>query len=260
MSEQIFDIGDIELVQSVKDMLDTKGWWLLKGYPVDTKSVKDLEKELTQICSAIGKPVAHDAEGAIVWNIKAAATAKGSVITYSQHSHEADLHTDSQYSDYPEDYFSLLTLEKAKCGGGQSYILTLEDIIDELHQTADGREAYTVLSTTYFPFIVPNVFKKNKESDVPEIVFGKIITNDNEIRFRVDTIQKALEHDPSFCTKEQIKAFSILVKLVRETRRTIKFHLEKGDLVIINNKKTLHGRSSFTDADRHLLRVRMNKI
>jgi hypothetical protein len=40
--------------------------------------------------------------------------------TYSEHSHEAELHTDGQFIHYPEDYFSLLTLKKADCGGGVS--------------------------------------------------------------------------------------------------------------------------------------------
>jgi len=35
--------------------------------------------------------------------------------------------------------------------------------------------------------------------------------------------------------------------------------LQPKDLIFINNKTMLHGRGQFTDADRHLLRIRMNK-
>jgi len=101
-------------------------------------------------------------------------------------------------------------------------------------------------------------YSEHNESDTPEIVFGPILEQD-EIRFRVDTVEKALEVNPKLCTDRQLWAFQYLVKLVRSTNRTKKFFLEDGDLVIINNKTTLHGRSSFTDANRHLLRVRMNK-
>ena len=151
-----------------------------------------------------------------------------------------------------------MTLSKAKCGGGLSYILTLADIMAELEETEEGKEVIRVFKTTKYPFIVPNVFKRGNE-DKPEFVFGEILKN-NEIRFRVDTIQKAINYNSDFCTEKQIWAFNYFVDYVRKTEKTKKFYLENHDLVLINNKTTLHGRSSFTDYDRHLLRIRMNKF
>jgi len=169
-----------------------------------------------------------------------------------------NLEITKEYSSYPEDYFGLLTLSKAKCGGGLSYILTLADIMAELEETEEGKEVIRVFKTTKYPFIVPNVFKRGNE-DKPEFVFGEILKN-NEIRFRVDTIQKAINYNSDFCTEKQIWAFNYFVDYVRKTEKTKKFYLENHDLVLINNKTTLHGRSSFTDYDRHLLRIRMNKF
>ena len=109
-----------------------------------------------------------------------------------------------------------------------------------------------------FPFVVPNVFKKHSSKKV-EYVLGTILTG-AEIRYRTDTIQKALDYHPSICTPRQVTAFHYLRDLVRNSAYTHKFFLEKGDLFLINNKTTLHGRGSFTDNERHLLRIRMNKI
>ena len=128
----------------------------------------------------------------------------------------------------------------------------------ELEETEEGKEVIRVFKTTKYPFIVPNVFKRGNE-DKPEFVFGEILKN-NEIRFRVDTIQKAINYNSDFCTEKQIWAFNYFVDYVRKTEKTKKFYLENHDLVLINNKTTLHGRSSFTDYDRHLLRIRMNKF
>jgi len=244
--------------EEILQALETTGWWLAKNQNVRDQSTEDIGKDLVEICKMIGVPVSHDNQDTLVWSIKPTPHSSGKVITYSEHNHEADLHTDSQYSDYPEDYFALLTLQKACCGGGMSYILRLEDILAELRSTPDGKQAEDLLRNTKYPFIVPQVFMKEPESDTPEIVFGPILEQD-EIRFRVDTVEKALEVNPKLCTDRQLWAFQYLVKLVRSTNRTKKFFLEDGDLVIINNKTTLHGRSSFTDANRHLLRVRMNK-
>jgi len=248
------------LIVKLKEELDTTGYVLIQNYDIDFDNLDKTKKDYLHLCEQLGNPISHDTKNSIIWDIKSkpASSKNEGVITYSEHNHEADLHTDSQYSSYPEDYFGLLTLNKAKCGGGLSYILTLSDIMLELNETEEGREIIRIFKTTKYPFIVPNVFKRGNESE-PEFVFGKILEN-GEIRFRVDTIQKALNYNSDFCTDEQIYAFNYFVDFVRKTEKTKKFFLENNDLVLINNKTTLHGRSSFTDYDRHLLRIRMNKF
>lgn len=247
-------------VRTLKNELDNTGFALVHNYPINYLNLDETKEDYLRLCEKLGKPISHDTKNSIIWDIKTNPTSgkNGGVITYSEHNHEADLHTDSQYSEYPEDYFGLLTLHKADCGGGLSYILTFADIIEELEASEEGRKALEIFQTTDFPFIVPNVFKRQGNTE-PEFVFGRII-KDGEIRFRVDTIQKALDYNPDFCTAAQTAAFHLLVNLVRTTKKTKKFFLEDNDLVMINNKTTLHGRGSFTDYKRHLLRIRMNKF
>lgn len=245
-----------ELSKKILSALNSTGFIVIKNFEI-TDNLEETKKNLLDINNLVGTPIGHDANNKIIWDIKSNSTSKSFIKTYSEHSHEAELHTDSQYSHYPEDYFSLLTLKKADCGGGISYILTLEDILEELRTLENAKEVEKVLRETDFPFIVPNVFKKTK-SDVPEYNFGPIL-RENEIRFRVDTFEKAIASDDSLCTKEQIDAYKELKKLVLNSAKTKKFYLENNDLVFLNNKTTLHGRSLFTDEQRHLLRIRMNK-
>ena len=243
----------------IKYGLEEKGYCLIKNYPLGKLEIENVKKAFLAFCKEIAQPIGHDKKDTLVWDIKSRplSSDQNGVITYSEHNHEADLHTDSQYSACPEDYFSLLTLEKAKCGGGMSYLLSVDDIIYELDRSQKGKEVLEIIQTTTYPFIIPNVFKKNTGTQ-PEFNSGYIL-KDGKMRFRVDTIQKALDFDYSMCTPEQIEAFNFLVELVRNTQYTERFFLEKGDLIFINNKTTLHGRGGFTDFDRHLLRVRMNK-
>jgi len=246
------------LAQRISNALNDSGWILIPDYEPALKGV-ELEKAYLALCEEVGIPIGHDREGTIIWDIKSrgAGGDGNKVITYSEHNHEADLHTDSQYSEYPEDYFGLLTLHKARCGGGASYLLSLEDLLRELASTPAGREAIEVLQTTNYPFIVPNVFRK-KTGDEPEFNFGPVL-REGEIRFRIDTFEKALAVAPGLCTPRQLSAFNILKEYVRSSPSTKTFFLEDRDLIFINNKTMLHGRGSFTDADRHLLRIRMNK-
>jgi len=249
----------MELGLHIRSALDSTGWILISNF-TEKLGGADVEKAFLSLCKVIGNPIAHDRVGTIVWDIKTREKGEdgSGVITYSEHNHEADLHTDSQYSKYPEDYFGLLTLKRASCGGGASYLLSLKEILKQLRSTADGRIHVNTLSNTKYPFIVPNVFRLG-EGAQPEFNYGPIL-RDSEIRFRIDTFEKALLAAPEICTVEQIEAFEYLKNLIRTTKSTQTFFLETGDLLFINNKTMLHGRSSFNDPGRHLLRIRMNKV
>lgn len=247
-----------DLPETIASALETTGWFLLTNFCPDL-SGEALNDAYLSLCAKVGVPIGHDRQGTLIWDIKSRDANKGpnAVVTYSEHNHEADLHTDSQYSSYPEDYFTLLSLKRASCGGGESSLLSLEDILAEMQETSAGREALSVLSSTDYPFIIPNVFRKNKQEGV-EINFGPVFNN-GQIRFRIDTMEKALAHDPSLCTERQLNSFNFLKNLVRNTTRINRFFLNDRDLIFINNKTMLHGRGSFTDSERHLLRIRMNK-
>jgi alpha-ketoglutarate-dependent taurine dioxygenase len=245
------------LVELIISSLKSAGYILVKNFDVDTSNVEECRKKFLEISEQIGKPIPHDANNTIIWDIKSNPNSKSFVKTYSEHSHEAQLHTDSQYSFYPEDYFGLLTIKKAECGGGLSYILTLKDILEELRSLPDGKEIEHILRTTDYPFIVPNVFKKNN-LDEHEFNFGPIL-RENEIRFRIDTFEKALVYNNNLCTKKQIQAYEVLKQIILDTKKTKSFYLEEKDLIFLNNKTLLHGRSMFTDQKRHLLRIRLNK-
>ncbi|MEL7146544.1 MAG: TauD/TfdA family dioxygenase [Bacteroidota bacterium] len=246
------------LSEVISRELDTIGYVIVKNFDADVMNKAECDEKFLKISQLIGNPIPHDNNNSIIWDIKANPASKGLVKTYSEHSHEAELHTDSQYSYYPEDYFGLLTLKKASCGGGISYLLSLQEILSELRDfDKDGSIEHT-LRTKDFPFIVPDVFKK-KSGENKEFNFGPIL-RDNEIRFRVDTFEKAIQERPDLCAPEQIQAYKALKSIIINSAAMRKFFLNEHDLIFINNKTMLHGRSQFTDNTRHLLRIRLNKF
>ena len=241
---------------AAKSIFD-EGYIIFRNFPFDLNDLDKTKKVFTELCELIGTPISHDKNNAIVWDIKNTRQSSSLIKTYSEHSHEAPLHTDSQYSYYPEDMFGLLTLVKASCGGGSSYLLSLKDILLRLNALPNGEEVIRILSTSDFPFIVPNVFKKD-DSKKHEFNFGPIL-RDNEIRFRIDTFEKALLYDSSMCSEEQLMAYQKLKTIITNQAYITELFLEPGDLFFVNNKTMLHGRSKFEDSNRHLLRIRMNK-
>ncbi len=248
---------DCVLAAEIKNELDGPGYVVVRNFNIDPENLEDCRSKYLEIAKKVGTPVAHDASNSIIWDIRANPGSKSFVKTYSEHSHEAEMHTDSQYSSYPEDYFGLLTLKPADCGGGESYLLSLDQVLESLREASDASRVEHTLRNTDFPFIVPNVFKKNS-GDEFEFNFGPVL-RDNEIRFRVDTFEKALKARPDLCTEEQVRAFEILKNVILNNTKTLAFHLQAKDLIFINNKTMLHGRSEFKDQSRHLLRIRLNR-
>jgi alpha-ketoglutarate-dependent taurine dioxygenase len=245
-----------EIAEVARKSIFEQGYIIFRNYPFDLKELDKTSERYIELCELIGVPISHDKKNSIVWDIKSNPKSSSFIKTYSEHSHEAALHTDSQYSFYPEDMFGLLTLIKAKCGGGMSFLLSLKDILERLKALPNGEEVIRILSSTDFPFIVPNVFKKD-DSKEHEFNFGPIL-RENEIRFRIDTFEKALIYDSTMCSEEQMMAYKELKTIITNQSLITELFLEPGDLIFINNKTMLHGRSEFEDSDRHLLRIRMN--
>lgn len=245
-----------ELAAYSMDQLNSTGYLILRNFDVDEKNVVDAGEKFLQFSQLLGEPISHDTKNSIIWDIKTNPSSKSQIKTYSEHSSEAEMHTDSQYSDKPEHYFGLLTLHKADCGGGESMLLSLEDILLELRKVdVDGKHE-TVLRDTRFPFIVPNVFRKIGEAKA-EYNFGPIL-RDNEIRFRVDTFEKAILASPDLCSEEQLNAYRVLKDIVLNSKFIKTLYLEARDLILMNNRTMLHGRTEFSDNKRHLLRIRFN--
>lgn len=243
------------LASSLINELNTNGYVLLRNYPIDYDHP---EETILNLSSRVGTPISHDKIGTLVWDVKQNIDSRSNIKTYSEHNHEALLHTDSQYSFYPEDYFSLLCLKKATCGGGLSYLLTLKDILEDLDALPNGEKIKDVLYTQEFPFVVPSVFSKQGETGY-EFNFGPIL-RENEIRFRVDILEKALDLNPDYKTPDRMEAYQALKDIILNSPKTLSFHMENDEILFINNKTALHGRSAFQDSHRHLLRVRMNKF
>ena len=88
-------IDQSDLVDFVKENLDSYGCVLLKEYPVDINCLQSTSKKYQDFCELIGQPVSHDENNSIVWDIKKAAQSESAVQTYSEHDGEAELHTEA---------------------------------------------------------------------------------------------------------------------------------------------------------------------
>jgi alpha-ketoglutarate-dependent taurine dioxygenase len=217
-----------------------------------------IKQKLLDFCKLLGSPILHSPKpDSYVWDIKTVKNTKSNFVTHSELAAEAELHTDSAFSDNPEDYFCLYSIKKADCNGGESLLLSMEDLLNELRKTEEGLKAEKQLRTKKYPFAVPSVFKEGHKSQDENLYAKDYILKEDSIRFRSDVIQRSLNIDPQLIDDDQYKALDVLQNIVDHSKGLKRLMLEVGDLIIINNKTMLHGRTAFEDSDRHLLRVRM---
>lgn len=247
-----------ELVGLIQEDLRRNGFALLKDMPFDTQDIEKTKAQFLSFCQQLGEPIPHNhSADSLVWSIRSMPYSESKFVTHSERNSEAELHTDSAFSENPEDFFCLFVVTKAECGGGESLLLSASNLLKEIRKSPDGERFEHLLRTKNYPFLIPTVFRKNLEAEI-EFNAGPILVG-NTIRYRSDVIERCLEVDPSLFDDGMIEALEFMRSAVNSSESTLSGTLETRDLVILHNKTMLHGRSAFTDENRHLLRVRMRE-
>lgn len=174
--------------------------------------------------------------------------------TFSQSLGEAAFHTDTQYFASPEEYFGLFCINADTPDKGTSEFISAAAIA-EAYKAEYGEMGFSVLSRP-FPFKVPSVFTETGSDKDVEIIWAPIFTKDTNIRYRKDTIKAAIDAANIDLDDAGIEALERVEDVIRGIE-PIRYHLQPGDAVLVNNLKLLHARSAFDDPDRFLYRVRM---
>jgi len=234
-------------------ILLTKVW--LDAYNTDTRAAV-----LYALSLFIGSPTPTDkVDRQVVWDIKTlgASMAPGHKPTFSEHDDEAKLHTDTQYYPNPERYMMLYANQTAKCGGGVSSFRDVNSITQALEQSQQGRWALKILSEQALPFRVPMSFTKDGKQGTKEFTYAPVFSDSPKIRYRQDTLKQGFNCHPEQQTEQINQALAILDQELARTEAQTCLLLQPDALLIMNNHECLHGRTAFTDQNRHAFRVRI---
>lgn len=203
----------------------------------------------------LGTPTATEPrERRVLWDVKVRAATTGQFATFSETDEEAEFHTDSAFQPDPEPIFFLYVVQAACCGGGMSYFANGRRIRDRLMQTSSGRDTLHILCRTRVPFHIPPAF--SHDPDIAEYSAGTVFGDRPLIRFRRDVILRALDANPA-PENSEIRDAVNLVADVAFSLKTTDLKLPTDSVVFVDNHNGLHGRSRFSDAERHLIRVRV---
>jgi len=193
----------------------------------------------------------------VAWDVRARQDVQSKFVTFSERTGTADMHTDSSFYPMPEEQFLLYVVSSARCNGGESLLIDVEDIIAELERTEEGRAAYALLRHAQVPFRVPSVYAAHDEQI--ELFYAPVFHEDGlAMRWRYDSIEKGLAARPDLATPELVAALTLLNGIVEIHAPRFCRQLPDDTLLWADNHRTLHGRAMYTDPGRHLIRIRVS--
>ena len=165
--------------------------------------------------------------------------------TYSEISGPAAFHTDSQYHSSPERFF-VLACQTPALEGGDNLLIGVEDALEVAREVL-GAEAVVRLKQSVWRWTVPKVFQSENTPAVspPSPIFRE----DGTIRFRIDNI--VCENSADF---RLAKSFE---QALDSSPRAERVRLQAGDVLLCDNWRALHARTSFCDMNRVLYRARL---
>ncbi len=200
------------------------------------------QQALQEIVSAIGVAQIHDLHGTSVWDVRYDDRVDQEKGTRSLTTREFPIHTDGSFESPPPAYVALLCIEEDKFGGGETLFVDSSDILPGLSETTKQ-----TLRTERFKLKIPQEFHKGEDyKETP------LLDATGRLRFRRDIIQ--LDE----LTPHMVQAVEELDTLINSDVHTQPLMIRKGEIVIFDNSRYLHGRRKVKDNRRHLKRMWFN--
>ena len=235
-----------------RELVDGRGFWLLRGLPLERMTERDAAFAYWGIGLHLGMPVSQNARGHLLGHVtdegvefKRNNGARG----YQTRLH-LPFHTDSS------EAVGLLCLQPAKSGGASSVASTTSVYNEVLRRRPD-------LAYLWF---ADWLFDRRNEEQPGEAPFyrTRLAHWDGQhlaVRYVRPFLESAQRHDavPPHTT-EQTEFLDLVDEIANEPGVALKMDFRPGDMQFISNDKTFHSRTAYEDYDdperkRHLLRL-----
>jgi alpha-ketoglutarate-dependent taurine dioxygenase len=231
-------------VRLAKAALHRRGWAVLRDLPFLAAGRAD-ERAVLAIASAFGIPSGRDG-GCHVWPVRPDPRGEGD--TFSTRSGAAGFHTDAQYHRVPESFVCLFTVRPARTGG-LTRVLSVGDATGTLRARADGERLLRSLAEPVWRWRMPHSLGGCGDAG-GDPGGAPVLPGDGTMRWRGDNLAAGT---PS----AQRSVVPAVEQCLDTAQGAQTLALRPGDVVIVDNKRALHGRTAFDDPQRLLLRVRL---
>ncbi len=204
--------------------------------------------------SGLFVPVPQSRTDKMIVNVKTEGSSNNQPVTkYHKTSDGFHFHTDGTYKEgLPPRYIAMACVAQADAGG-DSFLIDIPSLLSEIAQKPDF---YDILSNFSF------CFKSTWHDDEGTVLYKKVLElNADGSLERINYFRNVIEGGHRLAnqplTTEQTAALNYLDMLFFKHISDIRFQLKAGDMLIVDNHKTIHGRMPFKEQNhqRHLLRM-----
>ena len=232
-----FDIDSAK--QQIITEMTKKGYSVIKGVPIEENN-----ETFLKLATMIGKPIAHNSK---VKEIVREITPRDGPMPLENYPH-----TDSPHWPQPNDAIVLQCKVEDQHRDVFSRIVLIDDVLDELN---DSPGFVNNLREKKIPFILSPDFGSKG------VQFQPILTKDkfhNHVRFcRVDTIN-CVKDGLAVMNSEQLQEIEDFEKIIDSIGEKTQFAFHKGDVLIFDNKRTLHSKTETSpDTVRTLKKIKL---
>lgn len=144
------------------------------------------------------------------------------------------LHTDTADWDPPVRVISMVCARPDPRGGGRSLVIDVESIRDEVSLRL-GTETLRLLQSETVPWQLAPYRGGG--------IVWRTILNGNSICWRRYSINRSLDAAGAELSSSMEEALDAFENVLAETSRTIEFSMRSGDLLFVDNWRTLHART-----------------
>jgi hypothetical protein len=242
VSMQDFDLSAIsdDMTRLVNGLKHDRGLLIVRGFPIAKYTIPDMETIFWGFGLHFGSPVSQSVLGDRLGHVIDATDVDPDARGYRNHD-ELSLHTDFA------DVVAFMCMRKAKSGGTSWFSSALgvhnellasdPDLLEILYRGfpwfRSGEHAYGSESIT--PWRVP-VF-----SECEGLVSCRYV--------RDYICEGAAQDGGTTLTENEVQAIDAFDRASHREGTPVKFQLEPGEAVFINNLTVLHARTSYTDHD-----------
>jgi alpha-ketoglutarate-dependent taurine dioxygenase len=223
------------------------------------RDIDDKRKGVFALAVLLGDPTANIPLDMVLWDVKNRGDESTGHTSFSENDREAQYHTDNGSLPVPEHFFFLYSVQAARCGGGVSLLRDGRVLKKQLEETPEGRAAIQILTETDLPRRIPKAFHAYSDVSPDGYLYAPVLSDEPMWRWRQGGIRRGIAAHPECETPEIRKALDSLIELLEHGPDEIRLVIPTDGILIINNHIALHGRTAFTDPQRHLLRLRFHE-
>jgi hypothetical protein len=168
--------------------------------------------------------------------------------THGSQFESEKLHTDTADWNPPAKLISMLCVRADREGGGRSRVLDLETLRDEVHAHL-GSRTLEFLATEPAPWLLAPYRGGG--------VCWRTVLSETSVCWRRYTIEMAVASLGIKLSPAMIAALDSLEKIVTDTPGTLDFLMREGELLFVDNHRTLHARTPLASpliSDRLMIR------